>query len=180
MRRMMTFVIVATGVVLVTAPILRAQQMPKPSPEMAKLDYFKGNWTCEGATKESPMGPAGKMTSTAQISDDLGGFWQSGIIKGSMANMPPMEGRFHTTYDPAAKQFVMLWVDSGGGWARTTSAGWAGDKMTYEGEANMPGQKPMRSRDTFTKAAGGAMTHAWEMQMDGKWMPLGEETCHKK
>lgn len=180
MKRMLLLGIVATAGVLIAAPIVLAQQMPKPSPEMAKLDFFKGNWTCEGSTKESPMGPAGKITSTAQIKEDLGGFWQSGMIKGTMANMPPMEGMFHSTYDPTAKQFLMLWIDSMGGWARSTSSGWQGEKMVYEGEANMPGQKPTTSRDTFTKGPAGAMTHAWEAQIDGKWIPIGEETCRKK
>jgi hypothetical protein len=171
--------LVAAAVLVLTAPHVLSQEMPKPSPEMAKLDYFEGNWTCQGKMNASPMGPAGTMTSTARIQDDLGGFWQSGSIKGTMSNMPPFEGMFHTTYDPGGKQFVMLWVDSMGGWARSTSSGWQGDKLVYEGDTYMPGMKPMKGRDTFTKS-GGAMQHSWEMQIDGKWMALGDETCSKK
>jgi hypothetical protein len=118
------------------------------------------------------------MTSTARIHDDLGGFWQSGRIKGTMPGMPTFEGMFHTTYDPAAKQYVMLWVDSIGASARSTSRGWQGDKIVYEGEMQMGGQK-MMGRDTFAKAAGGSMKHSWEMQVDGKWVPMGDETCRK-
>ena len=177
--RVQMSVMVAAAVLVLTAPHVRSQEMPKPSPEMAKLDYFEGNWTCKGKMNASPMGPAGTMTSTADIRDDLGGFWQSGSIKGTMANMPPFEGTFHTTYDPGGKQFVMLWVDSMGGWARSTSSGWQGDKLVYEGDTYMPGMKPMKGRDTFTKS-GAAMQHSWEMQMDGKWMALGDETCSKK
>jgi hypothetical protein len=171
----------ATALTLVLAlavsPVL-AQEMPKPAPEMAKLDYFEGSWTCEGMTKDSPFGPGGKITSTATIRDDLGGFWQSGTIKGSMPNMPPFEGMFHTTYDPMAKQYVMLWVDNMGAWSQSTSKGWEGDKMIYEGEGTMGGQK-MKSRDTFMQAGAGMMKHSWEMEMDGKWVPMGEETCKK-
>ena len=156
----------------------KAPEMPKPAAEMSKLDYFEGDWTCEGTMFPSPFGPGGKMTSTARIKDDLGGFWQTGMIKGNSPAMPPFEGLFHTTYDPAGKQYVMLWVDNMGAWARSTSPGWQGDKMVYEGEGHMGGQT-MMGRDTFAKAADGSMKHTWEMQMDGKWVPMGDETCRK-
>jgi hypothetical protein len=170
---------IAVGVLVLMAAQGTSQEMPKPAPEMAKIDFFEGNWTCNGKMNASPMGPAGTMTSTADIRKDLGGFWQSGSIKGTMQNMPPFEGMFHTTYDPAAKQYLMFWVDNMGGWARSTSPGWQGDKMVYNGDSHMPGQKPMKGRDTFTRS-GTSMKHVWELQMDGKWMTLGEETCTKK
>jgi hypothetical protein len=171
--------VLVTAVVLALAAPARSQEMPKPSPEMAKLDFFEGNWSCQGKTNQSPLGPAGALTSTARVQDNLGGFWQSGTIKGTMPNMPPFEGMFHVTYDTGAKQFLMLWVDNMGGWARSTSAGWQADKLVYEGESHMPGMQPMKSRDTFTRGAG-TMKHMWEMQVDGKWLAIGEETCSKK
>ena len=157
---------------------LLAQEMPKPAPEMSQIAFFEGSWTCQGKMHESPMGPAGEMSSTADIKRDLGGFWQSGMIKGTMKGMPPMEGRFHVTYDQAAKQFTMLWVDNMGGWAQSTSSGWKGETMVYEGESHMGPQK-FGSRDTFTRT-GNTMKHTWEAQINGKWMALGEETCKKK
>lgn len=156
-----------------------AQDMPKPAPEMSQIAYFEGSWTCQGKMNESPMGPAGEIQGTAEIKKDLGGFWQSGLIKGTSKNMPPMEGRFHATYDPAVKQFVMLWVDNMGGWAQSASSGWKGDTLVYEGEAHMGPQK-MRARDTFTRSGAGTMKHTWESEINGKWMTLGEETCRKK
>ena len=155
------------------------QEMPKPAPEMSQLAYMEGAWTCAGKMLESPMGPAGTMTSTADIRKDLNGHFQSGTIKGSMPNMPAFEGRFHATYDAGMKQFVMLWVDNMGGWAQSMSSGWKGDTMVYEGDTHMAGQT-MKSRDTFTKSGPASMKHSWEMQMNGKWAPLGEETCKKK
>lgn len=166
--------------VLTLGSVAQAQEMPKPSPEMAKLDFFEGNWSCEGTIEQTPMSPAGKITSTVEIKDDLGNFWQTGTIRATMANMPPFEGRFYTTYDPAGKRFIMFWGDSMGSWAQTASPGWEGDKMVFQGDSNMPGQKPMTSRDTFTRGKDGSMSHMWEAQMDGKWMTLGQETCRKK
>jgi hypothetical protein len=171
------------AVALVTASFAAAGATqpgpPKPAPEMSQLAYMEGMWTCDGKMFESPMGPAGTMKNTAEIRKELNGHFQTGTIKGSMANMPPFEGRFHATYDPGLKQFVMLWVDNMGGWAQSTSTGWNGDVLVYEGDSHMAGQT-MKARDTFTKSGPASMKHTWEMQMDGKWMPLGEETCTKK
>jgi len=175
--RMRTFGVFCAAMLLPVG--IFAQDIPKPAPEMSQLAHFEGSWTCQGKMNESPFAPAGEMQGSAEITRDLGGFWQSGIVKGTSKNMPPMEGRFHTTYDPAAKRFVMLWVDNMGGWAQSTSSGWKGDTLVYEGEAHMGPQK-MRSRDTFTRSGAGTLKHAWEAEINGKWVALGEETCRKK
>lgn len=170
----------AVAILTAISTIGAAQQgPPKPAPEMEQIAFFEGSWTCKGKTFETPMGPAGEMTSTADIRKDLNGHFQSGAIKGSMANQPPFEGRFHVTYDSGMKQFVMLWVDNMGGWAQSASPGWKADTMVYEGEGHMGGHT-MKSRDTFTRSGAGSMKHVWAMQMDGKWVNAGEETCTKK
>src|SRR5262245_30360252 len=104
----MRFAIAGMAVVSALAAAATAQTPapPKPAPEMAQLKFFEGHWTCSGAVQATPFGPAGKITSTARIDDDLGGFWQSGNIKGTSAGMPPFEGKFHTTWDPGSKSFV--------------------------------------------------------------------------
>jgi hypothetical protein len=114
----------AIALVAAAAGAVSAQQgPPKPAGEMSQLAFFEGTWSCDGKTFETPMGPAGSMKSTAAVRKDLGGFFQTGTIKGTSPNMPPFEGRFNATYDPAAKQFVMLWVDNMGGRSRQRAAG---------------------------------------------------------
>lgn len=156
----------------------KRMETPKPAPEMAQIKFFDGNWTCEGVALDSPMGPGGKMKSTVRSQTELGGFWQAGTVRATTAGMPPMEGRFHMSYDPGAKQYVLLWVDNMGAYSQETSAGWQGDKMVFAGDVTMGGKK-MRARDTFVKAGDGSFKHSWEMQMDGKWRPMGDETCRK-
>jgi hypothetical protein len=158
---------------------LLAQQEPKPAPEMSQLAYFEGTWSCSGKSNESPFGPAGPITGAVEIRRDLGGFWQSGVVKATMPKQPPFEGRFHVTYNPGDKQFVMLWVDSVGGWSKSSTSGWKGDTLSYEGDAYM-GPQTFKSRDTFTRSGAGSLKHTWEAQINGKWTPLGEETCTKK
>jgi hypothetical protein len=159
-------------------PVKAEMAMPKPAPEMAQLRFFEGSWTCTGAMAASPFGPAGKMTSTVRTRSDLGGFWTSGVVKATSPGMPPLEGMFHITWDPAAKHHLMFWVDNMGGWAQSTAPGWEGDKMVFTGDSYMGGKK-FTTRDNFAKAAGGAMKHTSELQTDGKWAQTLEETCHK-
>lgn len=65
-------------------PAQAPPKLPTPAPEMKNLAVFDGNWTCEGTMPPSPMGPGGKMTSTVSARQDLGGFWRTGTVKGTM------------------------------------------------------------------------------------------------
>ena len=173
----------AAATLAVVVPCAVAQdappKAPAPAAEMANLKVFDGRWTCEGKVLPTPMGPGGAMTSTVDGHSDLGGFWQSGSVKSSGAGMPgTMEGMFHMTYEPGAKQYVLLWVDNMGGFSKASSPGWDGDKLVFTGEGAMSGMT-MQVRDTFTKGADGSLRHDWEAQVDGKWTPLGSETCKK-
>lgn len=49
--------------------------MPKPGPELKKLDMFTGNWNCEGQTQPGPMGPASKESSMVESKWMDGGFF---------------------------------------------------------------------------------------------------------
>jgi hypothetical protein len=151
--------------------------MPTPAAEMAKLSFFDGNWSCSGEGMMEPGGPKMKMTST--VTDmDLGGFWQSGTVKGTTPGMPPIVGNFHIGWDAAEKQYVMLWVDNMGAWSMERAPGWEGDKLVFVGDMRMGADK-MRARDTFTRNADGSMTHQAEMEMGGSWTKMMEETCRK-
>jgi hypothetical protein len=150
--------------------------MPKPPAELKQLAIFDGNWTCSGEGKMDPNAPPQKTASTVKAHRGMGGFWQVGTV--TMTAPHAFEGMFHTTYDPGQKQYVMVWVDSMGGYSQGTSSGWEGDKLVYTGEGTMMGEK-MPMRDTFTKNADGSFKHMGEAQMKGQWTSMGEETCKK-
>lgn len=59
-----------------------------PSPEIKSLDYFVGKWSFEGALKEGPWGPGGKVTrsDTCRLMD--GGFFLVIDSEGQMASAP--------------------------------------------------------------------------------------------
>jgi len=180
MKTRRTVGILLIAVMAVLAPCVPVQAAPdaapKPPAEMANLQWFDGNWTCEGTAEGGPLGPGGKMSGTVKSHKDLGGFWQSGVLKSTMGAMA-VEGMFHMTYNPAAKHYVLIFVDSMGAYGQETSMGWEGDKMVFSGPMAMGGQE-MTVRDTFTKM-GQSMKHVWEGQFDGNWVVMGTETCQR-
>ena len=152
---------------------------PMPAPEMANLKYMEGNWSCSGQGAMEPGGATMKMDSSVSAKPGLGGFWQMGTVKGAaMAGMPAMEGMFHTTWDSATKQYVMLWVDNMGGWSQSRSTGWTGDTLVFTGEGQM-GEHKVGMRDTFMRKGADTMTHVGEMQANGQWVKMMDETCRK-
>jgi hypothetical protein len=156
----------------------KAPAPPKPAAEMSNLKFFDGSWTCSGEGMMEPGAPMVKMSSAVKSQTDMNGFWQSGTVKGGPAGTPPMEGMFHMTWDAAAKQYVMFWMDNMGGFSEQRSSGWDGNKIVFTGHMQMGDQK-MASRDTFTKNADGSMTHTGEMEVGGSWMKGMEESCRK-
>lgn len=176
--RSMGAALAASALLFVPCTFAQAPPAPKPAPEMAQLKMFDGNWSCTGDIPAGPMGPAQKTKSTVKSRTEMGGFWQIGTVSMSSPAMPSFQGQFHTTYDSGKKQYVMLWVDNMGGYSQEAAPGWDGDKLVYTGEGSMGGQK-MQTRDTFVKAADGSFKRSGEMQVNGQWVSMGDETCHR-
>ena len=86
---------------------LSAQQPPevKPGPEHAFLKEGEGVWD---ATAKS-MGGESKGELRCQMA--LNGLWLLELYKGE-AGGQAFEGRGATSYDPAKKKFVNVWIDS--------------------------------------------------------------------
>jgi hypothetical protein len=154
---------------------------PKPSPELGKLAFFAGDWTCKGKAEASPMGPAHATTGKVHIAKEIAGFWYVGRYSEakSAANSHPMVFHFIEGYDAAAKTFTMDCFDAFGGRCHQTSAGWEGDKLVYTGESTGSSPTPTPVRDTFTKTGGASLEHMGEMQVAGKWVATDHETCKR-
>jgi hypothetical protein len=177
--RAISRLLVAVALAATVPAFAEGPAMPKPAAEMSNLKFFDGSWTCSGQGAMEPGGAMMKMETTVMSHTDLGGFWQSGTVKGKpMGGMPAFEGMFHMTYDPAAKGYLMLWIDNMGGRSEARSTGWAGDRIVFSGDSTMGADK-MATRDTFSKSADGSMVHTSEAQVGGKWTMTMEETCRK-
>lgn len=153
---------------------------PAPSPELGKLAFFAGDWTCTGKAEESPFGPAHATRAKVHVSKDIGGFWYVGRYEETRTaeNPHPVVFQFFQGYDGTAKEFVMECFDSFGSHCHQTSAGWQGDKLAFSGESTGSGPAtPVR--DTFTRTGDGSLEHMGELQMDGKWVAIAHEACKR-
>src|SRR5208337_4636363 len=64
MRLRFTTIVFVVLLFAVALPAVAQMEMPKPAPELKKLDYFVGTWATEGDMKPGPMGPGGKWSGT--------------------------------------------------------------------------------------------------------------------
>jgi hypothetical protein len=154
---------------------------PAPSPELGKLSFLAGDWTCKGKAEESPMGPAHATQGKVRIRQEIGGFWYLGHYAETKTavNPHPMVFHFLQGYDATAKTFVMDCFDAFGSHCHQTSAGWQDGKLVYTGESSGSGPAPTPVRDTFAKTGAASLEHTGEIQMEGKWITTDHETCKR-
>ncbi len=75
-RITLSFAIASFSIALFTISFFaRAQDAPKPAPELKKLDYLVGTWSAEGELKPGPFGPGGKFIGTNRVAWMDGGFF---------------------------------------------------------------------------------------------------------
>src|SRR5437870_2675247 len=77
----------------------------KPAPEHAVLKEWEGSWD----STVKMQGNESKGTLSAKVG--LNGLWLIEEFKGEFAGMP-FEGHGVTTYDPAKKKYINVWIDS--------------------------------------------------------------------
>ena len=148
-----------------------------PNPELKNLEVFAHNYTCTGIAYANPMAPEHPTQAKVTGQWTLDGNWVAfSYTETKTAKNPmPFGVRGFWGYDPAIKKFILGGVDNMGGYSTGTSAGWNGDSFVVEGPWHM-GTKTVKARDTFTKN-GKQLMHVGEMEMDGKWVKLSQETC---
>jgi hypothetical protein len=154
---------------------------PAPAPELGKLAFFSGDWSCTGKAEASPMGPAHATQGKVRISKEIGGFWYVGRYEETKTaeNPHPVVFQFFQGYNAADKTFVMDCFDSFGNHCHQASAGWQGNKLAYNGEAT--GSGPALSvRDTFTRTGDAGLEHMGELQIEGQWVVTDREACKRR
>lgn len=151
-------------------PSAAAPAMPKPPAELSVEKWFVGTWTCKGQQHAGVMGPEMKTSLKLEMKMELAGFWLQ--YKGTM-QVGPMKGKEiidgFSTWDGSQHQRYDF---QPGGLMHYTTKGWDGDKMIFEGDGMMGGQKTSM-RHTITRK--GDNEYASVLETDGK--PLIEETC---
>jgi len=157
-----------------------AAQAPKPDAEMSQLKLFVGTWSCKGMSPATSLGPEHPTQATVKATLDYGGFWITGRYEEAKTGENPMPYKFMFVWghDAKDKKFYQWSFDVMGGNGREESSGWDGDKLVFNGSMMVMG-KPTNARDTFTKKSDTELVHMGEMELDGKWTKVDEETCTK-
>jgi hypothetical protein len=170
----------ALAVVALSAPALRADDKPmgppQPGPEHKRLAYFEGKWTSEGEMKESPFGPAGKVTGTDVCEWFPGGFFLkcAGEGKGPMGEMKSLGLLGYSTED---KVYTYYGIDSMG-MGDSAKGTLKGDTWTYTSSSKMHG-KVIKSRYVLKELSPTAYSFTWQTQNEkGGWTTVmeGKET----
>ena len=161
----------AVAVVLASSGVAAQPPKPTPGPEQKRIAHFVGQWKFEGEAKESPLGPAGKISGTETCEWFAGGFHLVCRTKGtgpkgpitSMAVMGYDAGRKAYTYYAASSLGDNIFV-----------RGQVQDKVwTWSDEATIEGKK-MKFVATITEETATTTSFKLEVGADGGPMTVVE------
>lgn len=152
--------------ILLLAPAAFAQMdIPKPGPELKKLDYFVGHWTSEGDIKPGPMGPGGKFTMEEKTEWMDGGYFIVIHSKYSGGGMPAGSATAYMGYDNNDKVYTYDEFNSMG--EATHSKGTVdGDNWTWTSDMKM-GPQTMKGRFSMKMVSPTSYNYKFEMSPDG-------------
>lgn len=170
--------LVVVALVLAMPCLALAQTAPvKPGPEHKKLGVWVGEWTYEGQTKATPLGPAGPYSGRMSAQLTLGGFCVEfrGVTKGPGGAEEWIE---IDSYDPVTKKFTWNAFDSNGG-TQTVAYTLDGTTASVSG-VQVAGGKQYQFRATVVLAADlKSFVQKNEVLVDGKWVPSAESKSVK-
>jgi hypothetical protein len=179
--RMRTVFAIPGWLALVVGLVLSARaqnELPKPAPELKKLDYFAGTWTARGEIKPGPMGPGGQVTGTNRVRWMQGGFF---LVTDSDFNGPMGKGTetAYMGYDSDAKSYTYDSFNSLGE-ADHAKGKLDGDTWTWESETRI-GPQAMKARLTIKTVSSSMYKFRFETSPDGKtWSTVLEGTDTKR
>jgi len=150
------------------------------NPKLKELQTFVGTWQCTGIAFASPMGPEHATKATVNGAWILNGSWvEVRYTETKTAKNPhPYAVRLLMSYDEEPKAFVSGAVDNMTGYSTAQSPGWMDDKMTFSGVQH-GGGATMNVHDIFTRVGKNEVRHETEMEMNGKWVKLDQESCKR-
>jgi hypothetical protein len=173
--RMILTVMVALAL-LVAAPLAAQEIGVKPRPEHAFLKKAEGVWD---ATAKSADGNESKGVLHCKMA--LNGLWLLEHYKGEAAGQK-FEGYGSTSYDPAKKKFINIWIDSMTPSPMLTEGTYdkAKKTMTLLGKMPMPDGKMMKSSITIIYKDANTKILSLKGNMDGKEIGMVEITYKRR
>jgi uncharacterized protein DUF1579 len=169
-----------TRMLAVVVCLVTVAAFGQSNPKLKELQTFVGTWQCTGITFASPMGPEHATRGAVTGAWILNGSWvEVRYTETKTAKNPhPYAVRMLLSYDEQPKAFVSGAVDNMTGYSTEQSPGWMDDKMTFTG-AQHGGGATMNVHDIFTKVGKNEVRHESEMEVNGKWVKLDQESCER-
>jgi hypothetical protein len=155
------------AVCTILAAAAMAQEMPKPGPELKKLDALTGAWTLDGEMKPGAMGPGGKMTEIQKCEWMDGAFFLicHAEFKSSMGDGTGISVMGYSKDD---KAYTYREFNSWGEFEDSRGA-LDGDTWTWLGDEKEGGMV-MKGRFTMKMTSSTSYNFTFEMSQDGtKW-----------
>jgi len=178
MRRTSLFIACLVAVMFFAVAAVAQMPMPKPAPELAKLDYLAGNWIGDGDLKPGPMGPGGKVTSTDEAHWMEGKFFLVMNSKFS-GGMGEGSGTSYFGYNPDKKVYTYDEFNSMGQ-VEHSEGTVDGDTWTWNSDEHVGGQT-FKGRFTMKVMNPTSYTYKFEMSQDGtNWMTVMDGKATKK
>ena len=158
---------ILVGLLVTAGPVLAQMEMPKPAPELKKLDVFVGSWTLDGDLKPGPMGPGGKMTENEKC-EWMEGSYYIVCHADFKSAMGTGSGLSIMGYSNDDKAFTYREFNSYGEFEDSRGQ-LEGDTWTWTSDEKMGGMT-MKGRFTMKMTSATSYNFMFEMSQDGtKW-----------
>jgi hypothetical protein len=167
----------AALLMLAEVALAQGPQMPKPGPELKRLQYFTGTWHSEYELKPGPMAPGGKMSAVDQNRWMPGGFFVEIRTEGN-GTMGVLKGLAIMGYDAEAKVYTYDAFNNFGE-ADHFKGTVQGDTWTWTADGMMNG-KATKLRFTAKEVSPTMYTMKFDMAPDGNWTTVMEGKATKK
>jgi hypothetical protein len=160
--------ILAAWLALAAAAVAQ-MEMPKPGPELKKLDVLVGTWTLDADMKPGAMGPGGKVTETEKCEWMEGNFFLACQIDYKSTAMGNGSGASYMGYSTDDKAYTYREFNSWGEFADSRGSV-DGDTWTWTSDEKMGGMA-MKSRFTMKITSATSYNFTFEMSQDAgaKW-----------
>jgi len=170
--------ILAAGAVMAVAALAQ-ESMPKPAPELKKLDALVGSWVIDGDVKPSDMGPGGKITENETCEWMEGSFFVVCHVDFQSAHSGKGTGLSVIGYSTGEKAYTYREFNSWGEFEDSRGS-IDGDTWTWTSDEKM-GDKMAKGRFTMKFASPTSYTFMYEMSPDGaKWTDVVDGKATKK
>lgn len=141
-------------------------EMPKPGPEMAKLQPFVGSFRVDEHIEASAWGPASVGAGFSHITAGPGGFSLLIDYTTLSGAMHGLKGHGVLAWDDASKAYKQAWTDSMSPVLSVSTGAWEGDSLVLRSEGSMMG-KPSKEEDVFSAISPEGFTLTISMAIDG-------------